>query len=121
MRAARRFADPIRFWSVRKWHGTTAVPSPTRRRPTGGLEHLTIGAGATSGRHDEHPGSFPYHCGIHPSMTGTLVVVIREGPLRYLHVLSATALAGQLLMATAALAASSGPTPTARRRYVQDL
>jgi len=55
------------------WKNTTATTTHTTTSDTG-LWDRTLAPGATFRRTFSTTGNFPYHCTIHPSMTGTIVV-----------------------------------------------
>jgi len=55
------------------WQNGAAQPHTTTS--DAGLWNVSVGAGAKSGAvYFANPGSFTYHCTIHPTMTGTIVV-----------------------------------------------
>jgi plastocyanin len=66
---------------------TLAAGTPVRWHSTDGVEHTVVadgnpppnavgvaGGGTTATQTITTPGSYPYHCSIHPGMHGTLVV-----------------------------------------------
>jgi plastocyanin len=56
-----------------KWTNTTAATTHTTTSDTG-LWNRTLPPGGSFRRTFSTAGRFPYHCTIHPSMTGTIVV-----------------------------------------------
>jgi plastocyanin len=56
-----------------KWKNTTATTTHTTTSNTG-LWNKTLAPGATFSRTFNRTGTFRYHCTIHPSMTGSIVV-----------------------------------------------
>ena len=68
--------DTVTVGQTVSWHN---VAGTTHTATANGAQFNTgnIGNGATSAPIAMmNPGSFPYHCSIHPTMTGTLVVVV---------------------------------------------
>lgn len=55
------------------WKNLDSV-SHTSTSNTGVWNSGTLGPGKSYGRRFAKKGTFPYHCAIHPSMTGTVVV-----------------------------------------------
>lgn len=74
--------NPIRIsaGSTVTWANTTA-PTHTATSDSGAWNTGNIAPGATSGA-IAFPtvGTFPYHCAIHPSMTGSVIVSAAVGP-----------------------------------------
>ena len=67
--------NPIRVTagSTVTWMNNTA-PRHTATSDTGAWTTGSIGPGGTSAAVAFPTGTFPYHCAIHPSMTGTVIV-----------------------------------------------
>ena len=95
--------------SAISWTNSTGA-THTATSDTGAWSTGNIGAGATSGPLTFNTqGTFPYHCAIHPFMTGTVVVNAAPAP-------SASAAASA--SAASAAASASGP-PAAVKRLAQ--
>ena len=56
-----------------RWKNTTTTTTHTTTSDTG-LWNRTLAPGATFSRTFNRAGTFRYHCTIHPSMTGSIVV-----------------------------------------------
>jgi plastocyanin len=68
--------DTVNVGQTVAWHNAAGA-THTATANGGAFNTGNIGAGKTSAAITMNTaGSFPYHCSIHPSMTGTLVVVI---------------------------------------------
>lgn len=66
--------DTVNVGQTVAWHNAAAI-THTATANGGAFNTGNIGAGKTSAAITMNTaGSFPYHCSIHPTMTGTLVV-----------------------------------------------
>lgn len=67
--------DTVAVGQTVAWHNAAGT-THTATANGGTFNTGNIGGGGTSAKITmSTPGSFPYHCSIHPTMTGTLVVV----------------------------------------------
>jgi plastocyanin len=68
--------DTVTVGQTVSWHNAAGT-THTATANGGTFNTGNIGSGGTSAPIAmSTPGSFPYHCSIHPTMTGTLVVVV---------------------------------------------
>ncbi|HEX5032421.1 MAG TPA: cupredoxin domain-containing protein [Candidatus Eisenbacteria bacterium] len=68
--------DTVTVGQTVAWHNADAT-THTATANGGGFNTGNIGGGSTSAAITmSTAGPFPYHCSIHPTMTGTLVVVV---------------------------------------------
>jgi plastocyanin len=68
--------DTVTVGQTVAWHNAAGI-THTATANGGTFNTGNISSGGTSAAIAmSTPGSFPYHCSIHPTMTGTLVVVV---------------------------------------------
>jgi len=67
--------DTVTVGQTVSWHNVAGITHTSTASGTGGWDTRNIGNGGTSSAIQMNTtGSFGYHCAIHPTMVGTLVV-----------------------------------------------